>query len=251
MSTCLGRALVDRHFSGTIVPAEEQRLRAHLPGCSECRAHYESWLLLAQIDPSVPDAQQRIGRGLGFGHSAKRRATSYIAAAAIAAGAILGVRFLPRSSESDEGFASRGADATSINAPELIVYRTTSRGAAPMLATTTLGRNDELSFAYTNPAGKRFAMIFGLDANRHVYWYYPAWTDSTENPTSIPILAGGNSHDLPDAVRQDLKGSSLTIHAVLSDVPLSVREVEARFASEPASTFHPHIVVTRTFELSP
>jgi hypothetical protein len=60
------RRLVDRHFAGTISPEEERALRPHLPGCRDCRAYYQRYLVLARFDPAALAAEERIARGLGL-----------------------------------------------------------------------------------------------------------------------------------------------------------------------------------------
>src|SRR5262245_52436088 len=68
-STCTGGSFgaeIRRHFAGTISARAERNLRLHLAECAACRDDYERHLVLAEIDPSVPSAEERIGRGLGL-----------------------------------------------------------------------------------------------------------------------------------------------------------------------------------------
>ena len=101
-------------------------------------------------------------------------------------------------------------------------------------ATRSIG-GDELAFAYENGPGKTRLAVFGVeDANRRVYWYYPAWTQPDEDPVAIPVETDGRRHELPDAVRQVFDGPLLEIHALFLDAPLSVRRIEALFEEHPA-----------------
>src|SRR3712207_2020306 len=64
---CDSTRLVDAHFGrGGLPPRRERALREHLPGCTTCRARYERHLLLAEVDRSIPGAQERLARGLGL-----------------------------------------------------------------------------------------------------------------------------------------------------------------------------------------
>ena len=66
MVRCSKRCLVDRHFEGRILPAEERGLRKHLADCANCTKYYERRLLLARLEPEALKPKQRLARGLGF-----------------------------------------------------------------------------------------------------------------------------------------------------------------------------------------
>ncbi|HEY8079695.1 MAG TPA: hypothetical protein VIF62_36445 [Labilithrix sp.] len=204
-------------------------MREHLPTCAACRARYEKHLLLEELDPDAPGAEARIAAGLGL--EEPRQAKVYrFAAPALAVLALAAAIFLVVGKPwhaGDGGFTARGADATDQGA-DVLVYRGATR------ASELIDRDDELAFAYENSAGKAFLMIFGVDEQRHVYWYYPAWTDPTAEPRSVPIVKTDAPKSLPDAVRQPIEGKSLDIRAVFSDEPLSVKDVEVMVARAPA-----------------
>ena len=252
MSTCLERALVDRHFRGAITPADERRMRAHLPGCTECRAHYQRWLVLERLDPQALGQRARLARGLGLS-SRVRAAPAILTVATLAAALLLGVRALHHGDA--DGFTARGAassPASSMVAPELLVYAAADRGGpSTLLPRDVLARDQSLAFAYTNPANESFVAIFAVDDGGQVYWYYPAWTDPADDPVSIPIVSGAASHDLPDAVRHDLHGRSVMVHALFSRAPLHVREVEARVARGAALATSDEQLVSRSFRVAP
>ncbi len=220
---------VDRHFARRLSTEEERAMREHLPGCAACRARYERHLVLEELDPDAPGAQARLAAGLGL--EEPQRASVYRFAAPISAivavaAAILLVLGRPWSA-GDAGFTARGGGATDQGA-EILVYRGASR------AGELLGRDDELAFAYANSAGKAYLMIFGVDEQRHVYWYYPAWTDPKAEPRSVPIEKTDAPRSLPDAVRQPIEGKALDIRAVFGDEALSVKDVERMIEAAPA-----------------
>jgi hypothetical protein len=222
MTRCPTQHLVDRHFAGRIRPAEERRLREHLPGCPRCTRYYERHRLLAELDPGSLPAEERLARGLGLSDPWRRwlanawRPPMLLAAAATAAAiALLAVR------EPAGDFAARGVGAT---APAIGAYRVTA-GGKPVELGETMAAGDELAFAYENPGGKRHLLIFGIDEHRHVYWYHPAWVDPESTPAAVPIAEG--RHELPEAVAHELDGAELTLVGVFVDEVMTVREVEA------------------------
>ena len=74
-------------------------------------------------------------------------------------------------------------------------------------------------------------MIFGIDEHRHVYWFYPSWTDAQSDPPAVAAPASMVLRELPDAVTQKLDGNLLQVEALFLDAPLTVKQVEGRIAS--------------------
>lgn len=233
---CLMTARVDRHFARRLDPAGERAMREHLPTCADCRARYEKHLLLEKLDPDAAGPQERIASGLGIGGSRPallRSATPIVGALALAA-AILFLVTRPSGSGSplDTGFTARGGgDASVADDTTYVVVHRGATDAGPTRAGASIHRSDELAFGYGNLASKRYLMIYGVDEHRHVYWYYPAWSDPKEDPRSIAIAPGTQS--LPDAIKHDLDGKHLDIHAVFTDSPLGVKAVESQIAGAP------------------
>jgi hypothetical protein len=260
---CLMTARVDRHFARTLDPAGERAMREHLPTCGPCRARYEKQLLLEQLDPDAVGPEARIASGLGIGSGSAARpllrtATPLMGALALAAAiAFLVLRPAGPGSPLDTGFTARGgADSSASSASDDLVYVLVYRGAmdaGPTRAGTAIHRGDELSFVYGNTADKRYLMIYGVDEHRHVFWYYPGWSNPKEDPSSVAIAPGAQS--LPDAIRHDLDGEQLAIHAVFTDLPLTVKAVEGFISSAPIGktpTFGPgSIDRTIRFEVDP
>jgi hypothetical protein len=219
-ASCASARLVDLHFSLRISPAQQRELRAHLERCDACRERYQRQLLLARLDPGAAPAEDRLARALGLSQRGARRPWLTLIAAAAAAAAALA--FWPRP---DADFAARGRLAS---LPTMVVYRVNASGARP--ASESITASDELAFAYRNPQGRRFMMIFGIDEHRHIYWYHPAWTDPARNPSAVPIQTATDPVELPEAISHNLDGRQLTLHALLLDEALPVRELEDRIA---------------------
>jgi hypothetical protein len=217
--------LVDRHFAVRISPAEERRLRAHLPDCAACRERYARQSLLARLDPRAPSAAQRLARGLGV--SLPRPARPLLPALGVVAAAACLALLVVRAPgvDGDQGFTARGG-GTPPAYTRLQVYAVASKGVVTVGA--QVNATQELVFGYRNLEAKRFLMVFARDAAGRVYWYHPSWTEAEQDPAAIPIAAGQALHELPEAIAQPLAAGPLQLHALFLDTPLTVRQLEAR-----------------------
>ncbi len=241
---CIERRLVDAHFAGTIAPADERSMLAHVVTCSPCRQHFRRHLLVARLDPAALPASERIGRGLGFSPSERRRLAPWIGVIALAAAVFLFFRF------KDDGFTARGSVAVTSETP-LTVFRV-PRGEGPTLAATELARDDELAFVYRNIDRRGYLLVFGVTDGGRVHWFYPAWTDERQNPTAVPIQVDPGAHELGDAIRHRVNGSKLEVHALFVDRPVTVKEVESLVANRTGPlTLYGGVDHVTTFALRP
>lgn len=215
--------LVDAHFEGRIAPRHEQQMRAHLDGCADCRAYYQRWLTLAQLDPGVPSARDRLATGLGVAAPrAGRGSTVAWSVAAAAALALLVVK--TRDSGEKAAFVSRGGAQTTA---DLLVYRIADGKSALLAPLAPIKRKEELAFSYQNEPGWRQLMVFAVDEHKHVFWYYPAWIDPAQNPGPIGIQKTGGPTELPEAVTHRIDGQQLQLFAVFTHrKDLNVRAIE-------------------------
>jgi hypothetical protein len=228
--------LVDAHFAGRITPEGERALRAHLPTCASCRAHYERHLHLGAVDPegTLP-ARQRLAHGLGLAAEPAPTATlgrrpsvrQYVAAAALALAAVVVVAKVH--GPSDPQVRGGGTQPAS----QLLVYEVGAGGAVKQV-TSEMDPDGALAFAYANIGGRRHLMVFAVDDGYRVYWYHPAWQDGRENPVAVSIAADRAIHEIPQAVRHRFEGRHVQLFSVFADQPLSVKEVEAALARAPA-----------------
>jgi len=220
--------LIQAHFAGRIRPVDERRMRVHLPECASCRNLYERHQLLSQIDPLGIPTKERLGRGLGITaiRSQWLRSLSLVAVPSmIVAASVLILTFnLPEVAV----FQSRGGAMQNNKANAIQVYQI-NHGNEPVRLSGVLHANDELAFAYQNPYGKRYLLVFGVDEHKEIYWYYPAWRFRHESPRAIPISVESGTHELPEAIRHSIRGSTLAIYAVFTDEELSVRSIEGLF----------------------
>lgn len=107
-------------------------------------------------------------------------------------------------------------------------------GGQPERLRKSVHPEDGLLFAYTNLGAEPFEhlMVFCVDAQRELHWFYPAYTSERENPTSIAIEVG-QEVALSEAVWLDLPRGPLTIYAAFTRQPLDVWAVEAWFEAHP------------------
>ena len=251
------RGLIHGHFGEGLGPSDEALLRAHLPDCAECRQIYECHQVAERLDPAEPSPRERLALALGLPSEASRplrRSLAWtVASLAVASAVALTVM---GKTHGDDGITARGAAVEKAEAVDLAVFRIGSHGestrlvaiAKPGLAglseyagrygtpprvsipDNAIAADDELAFAYRNEVGKAFLMIFAIEGQNRVLWYHPAWTRSEDNPQALPITKQVGFKELPEAVRHQLQGASLTVYALFMDTPLDVRAVEGRVA---------------------
>jgi len=203
-------------------------MREHLPACASCRRRYDRHLLLARLDPRALPAEQRLAVGLGFRAAPaawKRRMLTFALPVAVAAVIAL-VVVRPRGSDDAGGFTARGPAAPAPIVARFWTYQV-NPGGPPHLLDRQIGTGDYLAFAYSNPAGRPFVMIFGVDEHRHVYWFHPAWRVGEPPPAAVRAAAGPGPFELPEAVRHHTDGRQLTVYALLSRQRIDVETVEA------------------------
>jgi hypothetical protein len=227
------RRLVDGHFTKGLSPADEARLRDHLPGCADCREAYASYLAAEKLDPKALPPRERLATALGLPSGVKRRQGIRWGIGALSAVGAMALLLVATSSTSSinpgNGIAARGKGIENTEALEVAVFRVKGERES-MRVHDAVSPGDELAFAYRNEVGKAFLMIFAIDGGGHVAWYHPAWTDPAENPRAVPITKQVGFKELPEAVRHSLQGPSLTLHALFMDEALDVHAIEARVA---------------------
>lgn len=235
-SVCIMQSHVDAHFAGAIAPEDERAMRAHVATCDTCRARYRKQLVLAKLDPEALSASVRLGQGLGLKKSPNVVRFGWPAAGMILAAAAGVLLFLHAPSAGD-GFVARGAideSAAAVLAAPLHVYRVAPHeGAIPVF--DTVHRDDELAFAYENGDRKKYVMIFAVNEQGRVYWFYPGWSARADNPLAIAISAESGLHELPDAVVHRFDGLQLEVHSLFLDTPMTVRDVERDLEKRPSA----------------
>lgn len=215
---------IDRYFEGRLSRAEAKDMFARLDDAdahAAAREYFERRRRLALIDPRAPTELDRIGRSLGLvtDTSPARRwwsAKSLLSIFGAATAALVLVWAVP---EEASDFIPRGVE----EGLHLSIFdlTTTPAPVGESITTTT-----PLAFVYqTSEPG--YLMVFAVDAAGRVYWYHPAWTDPSHDPTAIPIAPSHQPTELPEAIRHAFVPGPVYIVALFTRAPMEVRAVEA------------------------
>lgn len=107
------------------------------------------------------------------------------------------------------------------------IYRVRA-GSAPERLGPNVGADDGFVFSYTNLGAHPFQylMIFAVDANAEVRWFYPAYVAAGTNPESIAIERGGANVPLGELVRHDFADGELSLYALFTNAPANVLQIE-------------------------
>jgi len=247
---CAEQNRVYEFAAGRLSSEAAIRFKQHLTSCPLCaklnaeleqlteRLEFESGEL---VDPDMDEAiitlvrLDRAGRAVESG--AVQRWKSYGAAALAAAACItlfftLRPRSAPVVQNSTEFRARAGAERYENRWVSIEVFRATENRYEPVK--DWINADDALAFSYVNrnnPAF-RFLLIFAVDESGRVFWYYPSYTDSDANPTSIPIKQTVEPVALAEEVQHDLRSGPLRLFAVFSMSALDVQAIENRVALE-------------------
>ncbi len=114
---------------------------------------------------------------------------------------------------------------------------------------TVIAPGDGLSFvAYNRSGGPTFLMLFGVDADRKIHWFYPAPEANLPNLESIRLEGAPETVPLPDGVTPGvLPPGAFRVIALFTERPLLTNDVEDAFnvfgfpslkASDPSAAVH-------------
>jgi hypothetical protein len=184
--------------------------------------------LLPELRKRLPNVAGRAERPRS---NSRRAATLGVVVAAAAAAVVLPVVLAKRApTPGQPEFRAKSAAATPDARSRWIalnVFRLSGNGPPEPLR-DVLHVDDGLLFSYSNLGPTPFShlMVFGVDEQRRVYWYYPAFLDPRDNPIGITIEKGASRVALNEVVAHHYRAGRLTIFAVFSDRAFSVSNVE-------------------------
>jgi hypothetical protein len=209
---------LDRLFAGHSRSAPS--VRRHLGRCLACRRRYERLLVVEAALPEG-DAEGRLWREIQTVASAPapRR---WRLPLVLAVAAVLAIVVSPRSQPVPRG----GAGAL---APALHVFRAVGGSVEPVGA--QLRAADGLLFAYSNPGvAYSHLMVFALDGQQRIYWFYPAYERPGEDPAAVPIAQGRSGVELSEVIHQELAPGPVRLFALFLPRAERVLAVEAAVA---------------------
>jgi hypothetical protein len=234
---------VDRHFLGSLPRAASSKLFARLGRCAKCRARYERHLL---FEAALPDRASRgedrlwqVILGSAAARGAEQPAAAHVMslprswllraaipafAAALATALLLSV---PRPElASTSAPVARGTAVEATGAPSLHLFRTVGEHETE-LVTRTIRRDEGILVAYSNPSSDlSYLMVFVVDAEGGVHWYYPAYERLGDNPAAAPIRTRALGVELGDEIRHALPPGPARMFALFLLRPRLVNEIE-------------------------
>jgi hypothetical protein len=168
----------------------------------------------------------------------RRRVWPYGGAAlAAAACVVLGIASWPQprldAPDPRGTVAARGDARTRLRATvQAFVGRAELGSTAPLLEGASLRPGDGILVRYSNPAAEpAYLMVFALDERGSVHWIHPAYLDESQNPSSLPLIAGLTQQVLPEVAEpEDAAPGALRVYALLTRAALDVKQVERRLA---------------------
>lgn len=237
-----------------------QQIKSHIAHCEGCRSLVEDVSQIAEAvgaqpgefeDPSLtadimsqieasdskqteetPASVAQIGapyRWIGW-------AAAATVIAAIAVTAYLQFREAPASGDGTQmtGVAARGGPDRPDRMDQWVSLKLFTKITPPgetlyLPVSENVSSRDAIAVAYKDNSETpfKYLMVLAVDHSGSIYWYYPAYTDESEDPASIEIEDEPDLQFLPDAVTHDLPTGPLTFFGIFSMTPLHVHAVES------------------------
>ncbi|HKO51163.1 MAG TPA: hypothetical protein VJV79_25815 [Polyangiaceae bacterium] len=164
----------------------------------------------------------------------RRPAAGLLATGVLAAAVCLAVAFAPRDRSTREFRAKAASDGIDpARWAGVQAYRVRAGKSEPL--GETMARTDGLLFSYTNLGREPLTnlMVFAVDSAGKVHWFHPAYEREGSNPSSIVIEKGAAQVPLAELIQDEFPPGPLAIHALFSNAPLHVLEVEGWLKGDP------------------
>lgn len=254
MTTCPKNEEIILFLDGELSVNQCKELKEHFAQCSLCeKALGEFERILKRMAPSEEDKDPALVNGImaAISHGLVKRplkeqetsrpwykwlwapAVAIAAAASVAAICFnLGVfTAAPKSTRNtDPAFLARGgaetAEAENKRWFSFAVYaRQTAGQSAYQEVRERISPDTRLVFSYTNlQKAPRQLMIFAVDNQGHIFWYYPAIDQRHPDPVGLDIQTG--KFELSEEIKHELQPGPLKLMALFTKKPLSVSQVE-------------------------
>ena len=119
---------------------------------------------------------------------------------------------------------AKGVESSQTAEVGVRMFRVHSKGTA-VEGRSVLELNDIVTFTYTNVSDRvRFLVLFGLQEEGTILWYYPGY----KGKQSLPISSHRVDHPMDDGIRLSVNHSPgwLRVVAIFSSKPLGVVEIK-------------------------
>ncbi len=233
-----------RHLAGSLSPERAAALEEHLTHCPHCKQSHDQIVAATgrlAADPGEFDGPEiakdvmtliRMGRtSLEPAQPKRFRPIWMLVPAAAGALALLLVLAWPHTGPDSDGFQIRGSGEDPDRWVSVKAFRSGQEGYQAL--DDQLQSNDSLAFSYRNLSQcYHHLMVFAVDQEGQVFWYYPAHSQQGINPASIAIDSEAKDVPLPDQVQHPLRPGSLRLFALFSAEPLRVNAVETAVAQD-------------------
>ncbi len=228
-----------RFIDGDLEPEQREAMRQHAASCTLCHERLKSVRSTVssfrEPDEALEaiDVASEVMREVRQGPASNRMPVGVAwlaAAAALVAVVGAGLWWRSLSTPSADGFRSRSSGhALSADAwvgLDVYVQRETH---VVERAGRRLPRDASLLFAYRNAGQKPFRhlMVFSVDGDGELRWFYPAYTDAQQNPSAILVKPSPSSTQLQNVSRHTFQPGPLYIYGLFTHKPLGVKAVEA------------------------
>lgn len=184
--------------------------------------------MLAEPDPELADVDLVAGIRTRLDAPPPKKNHRWWWAGAVAAAAAMAFVPLAREQIDDGEFTAKRAISKDADRwAGVKAYVVEASGTTRPLG-TALTSEDSVVFTYSNlgAAPYDYLMIYGVDVENDVHWYYPAYTDANTDPAAVRILPGTGDAPLPDRVAHDLPSGRYVLHAVFMRDRRTVKAVE-------------------------
>lgn len=237
--TCPEPSRLAAWLDGEVTANEGQALTAHLGGCDACRSAHRRFLQTATAlrELPLPEPDPRLAAEVlakvRSGRPAWRWRVPALAVGFVAC-AVVAISLRPEPTFTARGGETAGAEARQRKLG-IELFRHPHGGAAPhpLQPEERLAPGDGLSFVAYNRTGQSLhLLIFGLDARAEVHWFYPAYSSSDSDPSSIPLSGAEQVVQLPEGVTLESPApGAFQLVAAFSPSAVRVSEVEALLAA--------------------
>jgi hypothetical protein len=182
---------------------------------------------LASARPASVPAETPLSKAVPTTLRVGRR--SFRPLALLGSGALAGVLLLVAVGghfERVSGPVARGTAREETGAPNVHLFRTIGdRQTEPVAG--TIHQDDGILIAYSNPGAELpYLMVFAVDAQGAVHWYYPAYEQPGQNPSAPAIRTRALGVELGEEIRHALPVGPLRMVTLFLRRPLRVKEVE-------------------------